>query len=318
MNIKDTIVNHFSVKWITSGHILALVSLILLPFIIILLTELYEMVFKEISIYVFDISSLPETQILFYIFLIFSYGSLIFIIFLFPPYPFPIGIEKYFRKRGYENSVIEFEFVKNVLYFAVPIFLILTFLPIIKEKIEFYTSAQISILEDHIFRIAASYSLFIVFSGLLKLVLVQLRKKFRLFFAKGCFKILLDKKDEVEKVSYLSKGLDSYNKYLQKNIHLGINNLDKVYSTISSSTLEKKNQIFQKLCFVFLNENVDSYTLAPLRVLQEELPTLFPSSKPDTFLTQQPVLNKIKDNVAFLLTITPLIISIIEIYSKIK
>jgi hypothetical protein len=317
-NLKKRISFYLSTGWVTSGYSLTLISLIILPFIIVIITDLNDIVYKELLNYVPDFGYSTTTQVFLYTSLIFSYGFFIYIIFLFPPYPFPISIEKYFKERGFENAVIEFEFVKKIMYFAVPIFLILTFLPTIKEKIEYFTSQKLSLLEDRIFNLIAIYSLFISFSGLLKMVFVQLRKKFRLYFAKGCFILLSNTIDEVEKVYYFKKGLNSYNKYIQKNLHLSINNLDKIYSMISFMSVEKKNQIFKSLSFAFLDKNIDIHTLEPMRVLQKDLPTLFPLDKTETYLTQQPVLNKIKDNVAFLLTITPLIISIIEIYNKIK
>ncbi len=45
---------------------------------------------------------------------------------IYPPYPAPFSIEKYFIKRGFESAVSEFELVKKILYAAVPLLIFFT------------------------------------------------------------------------------------------------------------------------------------------------------------------------------------------------
>lgn len=46
--------------------------------------------------------------------------------------------------------------------------------------------------------------------GLIKIVFLVARRKFRFGYAIGCIELVSEKKDEVEKVEYLMKGLNSY------------------------------------------------------------------------------------------------------------
>ncbi len=68
--------------------------------------------------------------------------------------------------------------------------------------------------------------------------------KHRFFLAKGCATLFSDKRDTVDKMKYLTMCLNFYNKYLQKNINLHINNIEKISSKIAASIPPQKN-IFQ-------------------------------------------------------------------------
>ncbi|MDW3680141.1 MAG: hypothetical protein QOA14_11330, partial [Nitrososphaeraceae archaeon] len=65
------------------------------------------------------------------------------------------------------------------------------------------------------------------------------RKRFRLYFAKGCLSIAKNSNDEVEKMEYLIKGLDSYNSYLKRHIKLEINEIKKTPQNYDTSSKGK-------------------------------------------------------------------------------
>jgi hypothetical protein len=318
-----------SLFWIASGRIFTIISLIILPFIIIILTNFYEQSVNSYSPYAiinFDYilqkgepSFLP-LPFLFYGYQFFSYSVLVIILFVYPPYPFPISIGKYFKEMGYGNAVIEYELVKKILYIAVPTFLTLTvILPIITPAIELYSSIKLkTILEQSAFTLAKIYSLLIVFSGLLKIILVLIRKKFRLYFAKGCFLIMSNKKDEVENMNYFMKGLDSYNSYLRRNLQLQINDLKRIYSRIMTASPQEKKDLMVKISKPFIDDNLEIDALSPLRELQMEILKLLQTPISEQFLTKQPLFDKIKDLSVLGATIIPLVISIVELYVRFK
>jgi hypothetical protein len=57
-----------------------------------------------------------------------------------------------------------------------------------------------------------------------------------------------EEKDELEKMKYLQLLLESYNRYLKRNLKVGINNIDKIYSIIMAKDVVERNQIISLLC----------------------------------------------------------------------
>jgi len=96
---------------------------------------------------------------------------------------------------------------------------------------------------------------FAVAAGLLKIVLLIIRKDFRLHFAKTCFRILLRKKSEAEKMKYLIWGLNSYDAYLRRFIKLQISDLKAIYSKVSSLSYEERRDSTNRISKAFESDN---------------------------------------------------------------
>jgi len=58
------------------------------------------------------------------------------------------------------------------------------------------------------------------------------------FVAKDCLSNAKNSNDEVEKMEYLIKGLNSYNSFLKRDIKLEINEIKKIYSKITTLPAE--------------------------------------------------------------------------------
>ena len=123
-------------------------------------------------------------------------------------YPAFIRTEKFFSKRGYENVVLEYEFIKKLL---VIIIILLTIFLIINYSNLFYpntfTNNTLTIF-DYYMELVNFYSSLMVFSNtlaaiaiaaFLRLITQNLKREFRFYFAKACCKIISEKNDEVEK-----------------------------------------------------------------------------------------------------------------------
>lgn len=54
----------------------------------------------------------------------YGFSGFIIMFILYPLFPIVYSSEKYFRKRGYENTVIEHERVKKIIYSLLPIFIL--------------------------------------------------------------------------------------------------------------------------------------------------------------------------------------------------
>lgn len=330
------LIDRISSKWSSSGAHLTLFSMIILPSIVVL-SAYYDSYVHALLGEVF-FSKVPLQIVVLDYSVVFLQWSVIFIIlFIFPPYPFPLSIKNYFKKRGYENAVVEYELVKEILYFAVPIFIVLTVvIPGLGYITKNYELIDLNgLLLQPIYRFAQSYTLLIVFAGALKIVFILLRKDFELYYAKGCFKqIITHKRDlnEVGVMDYLKKGLAAYNSYLKRNLNLQIKNLQDLVYRISVADQKEKNLKIKEISIAFNKddektmENFDEIflpgdqpklereTLTPLRKLYEYSQPL----KPDEFLASQSFLERIKDKTVFLATIPPLVISVIDMYTKIK
>ena len=59
---------------------------------------------------------------------------------------------------------------------------------------------------------------FIVGFILLKIILLMSRKEFRFYFARVLFRLISKKEDEAEKIKYLVKALNLYNKYIRRSL----------------------------------------------------------------------------------------------------
>src|SRR5438876_6914483 len=79
-------------------------------------------------------------------------------------------------------------------------------------------------------------TLYITFAILLY---AYIRRDFRFQLAKACMNVIENKKDEVNKIYYLMLGLNSYNKFLKRNLKLQFDDASVCSKIISSSD---KNQ----------------------------------------------------------------------------
>jgi hypothetical protein len=70
---------------------------------------------------------------------------------VYPPYPAPFSIEKYFVKRSFESAVSEFDLVRKILCVAVPLLIFFTVIDFLKPLFEQFVSDEtISLFTDNI------------------------------------------------------------------------------------------------------------------------------------------------------------------------
>jgi len=292
-----------------SGFQLTIIVLIVLPSAVIIshyfLTEVVINYFKSISTIDTIRENLEYAKLAVNLFSAFQIVVFVVMVLIYPPYPAPFSIEKYFVKRGFESAVSEFELVRKILYVAIPLLIFFTVIDLLKPLFEQFVSDEIvSMLTDNIVFYSARGFLFLtVLAGLLKVVFALSRKRFRLYFAKGCLSIAKNSNDEVEKMEYLIKGLDSYNSYLKRHIKLEINEIKKIYSRITTLPAKEKMHSVNKIIQSF--ESGD--TLEPVRYLSS-----LHDSKTELFLAEEPLEQKIKLQVTYAAGIIPVILTIIQ------
>jgi hypothetical protein len=232
-----------------SGFQLTIIVLIVLPSAVVIshffLTQVVTDYFKSISTLDTLDQNLKYAKLSVNISSTIQIIVFVVMVIIYPPYPAPFSIEKYFVKRGFESAVSEFELVKKILYVAVPLLIFFTVIEFLKPLFEQFVSDEIvSMFTDNIIFYSARGFLFLtVLAGLLKMVFAISRKRFRLYFAKGCLSIAKNSNDEAEKMEYLIKGLNSYNSFLKRHINLEINEIKKIYSKITILPAKEKIEL---------------------------------------------------------------------------
>ena len=194
-------------------------------------------------------------------------------------HPALVRTEKFFSKRGYENVVLEYEFIKKLLFVIIILLAIvliilysnlfyqnnfltnktstnntLTISDMLREK----PSLNPSLIVFDMLRekpslnpsliVFSTILTYIAIASILRITTQNLKKEFRFYFAKACCKIILNKNDKVEKMNYLFLLLSSYNKYLQRNLKIEINDIKKIYSIILSKETNQQIEIIESIC----------------------------------------------------------------------
>ena len=208
--------------------------------------------------------------------------------------------DNYFEKRGYQIAINEYDYINKVLYIEVVLIIILTLLfytlpPSMKEG---YLSP---LLGDGFYFLQATL-IITVYITFFTLSFSYGQRDFRFQFAKACMNVIENKKDEVNKIYYLMLGLDSYNKFLKRNIKLQFDDTMVCSKIISSS---EKNQSLNLITASFK----DNDKLKPVSCLSNII------KLPDKgqFLVKKPLKGKIKDAVTILTAIIPIVISILQL-----
>jgi hypothetical protein len=329
-----TTFNNLQSLWLFSARTFTIFVLIVLPSICIITTIFFPSII-QISQYYFQNGRIIAS-IIFYFQL-----SVFFIMLLaYPPHPAPIPTKNYFESRGYENAVFEYGYIIKILYVALPL---LGFLAIVNSSIlESLFPLKSYLIEPlqktygekligSIVGLLQILLLFIVVAALLKIVFSVVRREFRLFFAKGCFRIIKNeqKKNEVSQMKYFIMGLNSYNRYLRRHMKLQIANLKKIYSIVASSPIERKKEYMDGVAGAFESES----ELEPVRylysfsntirneLLHEPVPDKIKEDKikdweNEGFLVEEPISGKIKEWGRFASVMVPVAITIVELYLR--
>jgi VanZ family protein len=291
----------------------------------------------QFAIYDINANAVVVTGNLLYVYLFLNYfqwAAFIVILLVYPPYPAPYSVKRYFLERGFRTAVLEYEFVKKVLLIAVPLLIVFVVI-IILHDLEFpphqntlnaNPENKVKSLPEpfHSFSViihpnieplnyAKILLVLIVISGILKMTFALARRDFRLYFAKGCFVIIQSKHNEADKMRYFVMGMNSYNLYLRRQIKLEINDLKKIYSKIATAPSNKRNELMEKIMSIFFTDKkLEDSTLEPL----QELANFMGEPETTVFLTQQSLINKLRDWGAIAAVIVPLIIAVVNLFSK--
>jgi hypothetical protein len=140
------------------------------------------------------------------------------------------------------------------------------------------------------------------------LIVQVARKEFRYYFAIACIKIGAEKNDDIEKVRYLNRGLDSYNKYLRRRLNFEIKDLENVGHKIAYEDSKEKDKLLKYL----FEDTTDKFDL--IRRLSKFLNLTYP----ENLLRHQKYRVQLAEISPFLAAvIIPIIVAIIQLYTEI-
>ena len=219
---------------------------------------------------------------------------------------------EFFIDKGIENIIEEYNFLLQFYKFAIPLLVILIlvyFLSGGKLIDKFYSLVYFDYHGlsqfQNVIRILITPLYIITYAVILKTISYNQNQ---FFLAKACAILFLEKKDTIDKMTYLMMCLSFYNKYLQKRINLRIRNIEKMSTMMAASIPPHKNNINdgndnhydldnRTLESISLNL-VDEFhkkndQLAPLRFLTNFLEK---EEKLEDFLVKEKISQKIQGN----------------------
>ncbi len=225
-------------------------------------------------------------------------------------FPAVYPCEKFFRKRGEENAVFEYQYIKKILYISIVVLIIIIIsLYYINSRTQ--TNRELSEFSDKYGPVTAVlYDIAFMLPAvpifiLVKLLLEHARKQFRFNFAKVCFKIIDETKSETDKAEHLILGLDWYNKFVKRVTKSGID-VETIYSKIISHSQLSNN--------ILLNIITDSFNdrdeLKPMR----QMLSLLSSWKEGATLLKESLRTKIRESSDLLIPIVSVIITVIATF----
>jgi hypothetical protein len=194
---------------------------------------------------------------------------------------------------GMSNYLIEFEILKRLILAGLPLLIFTLTLSLL--------NVERSILFPLFYLITV-----IISSVLLRMFSNLAKKDYRFYYAKACFGIVSTKVEKSDKINCIILALNSYNKYLKRNIKLQISNIKDIYSKILIDPAVEKNETIISISKAF--ESNDKFE--PLRNLLNSLDT----QNVERFLTEESIWDKTKEIGTFLVAVIPVLISIIEVW----
>lgn len=237
-------------------------------------------------------------------------------------YPAFQSTKKFYEKRGYANVVLEYEFIKKFLLVSIPLVIIfniyIDFNPFnlflsYNTSIEdtpteaypqnFSQNLGLSINASFLWAAVKGILTYVTIAGLIRIVTQIAKKEFRFYFTKGYCKIISEKKDNFEKLKYLFPLIKSYNKYLERNLKIKINDIKKIYSIILYKDTNQQLEIINSICILLEGDRLKlaRYLSSFQKVPDSEL------------YIKESIFQQLKVIGVFLAAAIPIIISIIQL-----
>jgi hypothetical protein len=228
-----------------------------------------------------------------------------------------LNMEKYSRKKGSRNIVIEFELVKKlIIIYTSLLVLSIILLLIIPEYfklniIDDYFSKRIGYIGmvplSFFFLIALGPLISSDIAIFLRILTLIGKSEFRFYYAKGCCELFSKDEDNITNMKYLNLLFNSYNKYLRRHTKFEIKDVHKISSSIMYADKVERSNIINSICI-----SLDDNRLGLPRLLG----TLCKVPENDLFVRES-LLQQLKIVGTLLAAAITIVIYIIEIIPKV-
>lgn len=146
----------------------------------------------------------------------------------------------YFKKIGYEKTVVKYFIQKKHLRWLFFVFVfLLVYLGLILYISSELEDESINVIQNVLMG-SVILSAMTAYGSFTFIFRMTRTNDFGFHFAKGCFRILKDDEDfdTIEKSKFIILGLGSYNNFLRRNLKLRINKMEKIYSKLFSNSIK--------------------------------------------------------------------------------
>jgi hypothetical protein len=208
---------------------------------------------------------------------------------VYPVYPI-FFLEKFMSRRDPKTVIKEYRILKKIIIGLFPFFilsaaLILTTRISQQNPLSIFVQSFPNPILVSLFITTMGVIFFIVGSALLRIILLNSDRSFTFYLARISLSAISEVQDDVEKLRYLITGLNSYNKFIRRNLGLQIGNLKMIYSRIISENSMTRYQLMKEVSLSFKDKD----RLEAVRCLTRYLKI----ADADQFLSKEPVGNKI-------------------------
>lgn len=207
------------------------------------------------------------------------------------------------KKEGVVEAVKEYQFSRKLFGVTAAIMIFLLILG--GGRVFIYLYGQLSYLQAQILGFTILFVL--VISSLATIILAirfvnhYARKDFGFYLATAYYIVSFQEKNSIRQFKYLTLVLDTYNKFLERNLRLKIKNITHIYSIIMSASAEREIEIRESIGKALEKDELE---------LARQIPKLFSLPDKEEFLIKEsPILNQRFKEV--LTVIIPAVISIV-------
>lgn len=206
----------------------------------------------------------------------------------------------FFETKGYEKTVIRFDFLETLFYkyfiilviILIPLSIILTLSVLNLEHNEENKKIQLYI------------ATWILIPFIMVYTMMFFKYRFRSYndfhyhYSLGCFKIAnsLKKSEEIESINYILKGLQNYNHFINKNFNLRLNVIGNLMTLISLKSFFIKKQILDDIIFHMTTEKE--------LVLLPYFTKLLGKTNQNSLLEPYTIFDKLKDRVPIIIILS--------------
>jgi len=211
---------------------------------------------------------------------------------------------QYFKKKGVVEAAKEYQFSKKLFYVAVAITIFLFSLGG-KGGVLYYFYGQLSDQQDYILYyiwlfFVTIFSLAAVILGI-RFALQYARKNFNFYLTRAYYLVSFREEGSIQKFKYLILALDTYNKFLERNLKMKIKDIMCIYSILVLASAEQKTKVRESIGKALEKDELElARQLAELSNLQD---------KEQFFIRKRAILNQ--DFKDILTIIIPAVISIV-------